>query len=73
MQRTHRPLRHRLFGDCRIAFSGQVGTEDLGCTETTVDWGDGSAVEDATLDCGSSGFSGTVSGTHTYAAPGTYT
>jgi uncharacterized repeat protein (TIGR01451 family) len=56
-----------------VEFSGQVGTENLGffgtCPSTTIDWGDGTPTSAGTVNCST----GVVSGSHTYAAPGTFT
>jgi uncharacterized repeat protein (TIGR01451 family) len=55
-----------------VEFSGQVGTESLFpvCDPTpTIDWGDGTGISVGTVNCST----GVVSGSHTYAAPGTFT
>ncbi|AGL16802.1 GH92 family glycosyl hydrolase [Actinoplanes sp. N902-109] len=61
-------------GRDQAATAGQALAAQLGSVagdsdrHARVQWGDGTATEDATVDG-----SGTVSGTHTYAQPGTYT
>jgi predicted alpha-1,2-mannosidase len=54
------------------ALSAQLGSVTGGVTDSTgyharVQWGDGAVTEDATV-----GASGAITGTHTYAQPGTY-
>jgi uncharacterized repeat protein (TIGR01451 family) len=57
-----------------MSFSGQIGDEGIVCMGgVTVDWGDGTSPSAGTEQCGDFGTGGPVSGTHTYAAPGTYT
>jgi hypothetical protein len=55
------------------ALAAQLGSVTGGVTDATgyharVQWGDGTVTEDATVDT-----SGAITGTHTYAQPGTYT
>ncbi|MPV50225.1 LPXTG cell wall anchor domain-containing protein [Pseudactinotalea sp. HY160] len=54
------------FTEALATVSGGVGTDDADGATAVVNWGDGSAVDliDAVTD--------SVTGTHTYAAPGTY-
>jgi uncharacterized repeat protein (TIGR01451 family) len=58
-------------------FSGQVGTENTFCgfDNVMIEWGDGSPMSAATPTCDSPTppANGTLTGTHTYAASGTYT
>lgn len=59
-----------------IEFSGQVGYELAICDPPTIDWGDGTPTSVGTMGCtlGDSINGNTpVVGSHTYAAPGTYT
>jgi len=58
-----------------VEFSGQVGTSFDCYAAVAIDWGDGSATSPATLTCEipDQGVGLTISGTHTYAAAGTYT
>jgi len=60
-----------------VEFSGQL-TESIYCTDpalVVVDWGDGSPTTNPTQECQDPDFffGGKLFGTHTYAAPGTYT
>jgi fibronectin-binding autotransporter adhesin len=67
-----------------VQFSGTSGTaltasfsdtEETCPPSATIDWGDGSAVDDATVSCGPSSddiVPVTITGTHTYAAAGYY-
>jgi uncharacterized repeat protein (TIGR01451 family) len=63
-----------------VEFSGEIATIHLFCGGlVTVDWGDGSPVSNATANCSPPDplfpvySNGTYAGTHTYAAPGSYT
>src|SRR3954468_570880 len=58
------------------AFTGTVGTYDVSgpvvVTGATVDWGDGTSPTPGVPSCPGACTNATVTGTHTYATPGTY-